>query len=530
MCFLLFYVNIGDKTSVYLHRREVHLKTVIIIGSGIASLVAAHKLADHLNVIIFTKSAYIESNSASAQGGIAAALDKEDHPIYHFQDTLHAGKGVNDEWLVKSITEKASYLIHELEEMGVSFDKQDGYYALGREGAHQKSRIVHVKDQTGKTIVETLWERVAPRVTVYEHAEVTGLIKKGSVVTGICTLEGEWQADFVVMATGGVGQLFEVNSNSPTATGEGMFLAYQAGAVLKDLEYIQFHPTILKGKHSILMSEAVRGEGGYLVNGKQERLLGRYPQGDLEGRDLVSAVLHEAMLQGEAIYLDVRHLDYFSTRFPFLYQACIREGIDPAMKPIPVAPGAHFICGGVEVDQVGRTAVEQLYAIGEVACSGAHGANRLASNSLLEAIYFATACADHLVSESKKAPIVQLDDTSSLVRIDPQEHLLPKREELQQRMMHQVGIKRSQQELHEMLEWFDVYRRQPASCKQSTEDKGMFEIATFITRAALTREESRGTHQRSDFFATSSFWKERTIRFCSGKMSVVNQGGFCEHH
>ncbi|MED4129595.1 L-aspartate oxidase [Shouchella miscanthi] len=345
------------------------MKTVIIIGSGIASLTAAHKLADHFNVIIFTKSSYKESNSAFAQGGIAAALDKMDHPIHHFQDTLSTGKGANDVRMVKLITEKAGNLIHELEEIGVQFDTQNGYYALGREGAHQKNRIVHVKDQTGKAIIETLWAR-------------------------ICTLEREWTAYAVVLATGGVGQLYTLNSNARTATGEGMYLAYQAGAVLKDLEYIQFHPTILKGKHSILISEAVRGEGGYLINGKQERLMSRYPKGDLEGRDLVSAVLHEAIVQGEDIYLDVRHLHYFSTRFPFLYQACLQKGIDPARTPIPVEPGAHFICGGVEVDQVGRTAVGHLYAIGEVACSGVHGANRLASNSLLEAIYFATACAD----------------------------------------------------------------------------------------------------------------------------------------
>ncbi|WP_186370755.1 L-aspartate oxidase [Shouchella miscanthi] len=506
------------------------MKTVIIIGSGIASLTAAHKLADHFNVIIFTKSSYKESNSAFAQGGIAAALDKMDHPIHHFQDTLSAGKGANDVRMVKLITEKAGNLIHELEEIGVQFDTQNGYYALGREGAHQKNRIVHVKDQTGKAIIETLWARVAPRVTVYEHTEVTGLIRKGGVVTGICTLEREWTAYAVVLATGGVGQLYALNSNARTATGEGMYLAYQAGAVLKDLEYIQFHPTILKGKYSILISEAVRGEGGYLINGKQERLMSRYPKGDLEGRDLVSAVLHEAIVQGEDIYLDVRHLHYFSTRFPFLYQACLQKGIDPARTPIPVAPGAHFICGGVEVDQVGRTAVGHLYAIGEVACSGVHGANRLASNSLLEAIYFATACADDIVSESKKNPPVHPDDPFSHVLVDPQEHLLPKRDELQQRMMHQVGIKRSQQGLQEMLEWLDAYRRQPASCKQSFEDKGMFEVATFITRAALTREESRGTHQRSDFLTESSSWRERTIRFCYGKMSVITQGGFCEQH
>ncbi|MFS0786169.1 L-aspartate oxidase [Shouchella sp. 1P09AA] len=497
------------------------MKTVIIIGSGIAGLMAAHHLADECNVIIFTKSSYKDSNSARAQGGIAAAVASNDHPRNHFHDTMQAGKGVNDKGLVEMMTKEAVGLIHELEDAGVAFEKMEGEYALGQEGAHQHHRILFANnDQTGDAIMMALWNQVKNRVKVYERVSVTALNVNGKEVTGVQTPNGVWAADAVILATGGVGQLYAFNSNARTATGEGMYLAYCAGAVLKDMEYIQFHPTILKSPQAVLISEAVRGEGGQLINSQGERVLRHYPKMDLEGRDVVAAVLHEALLNGEQIYLDVRMIKRFSERFPFIDRACKEEGFDPMEEPLPVMPGAHFICGGVEVDKHGKTAVERLYAIGEVACSGVHGSNRLASNSLLEAVYFAKKCATDILSnvEQKKHGYGSEQQSS-------QAHALPSRQALQQRMMSHVGIKRTTKCLVEMKAWLESYRQFPTLQRIPLEEKAMFELATMITNAAIEREESRGTHRRDDFPNESSSWENQSIAFQHGMMSICKRGG-----
>ncbi|MFB4211976.1 L-aspartate oxidase [Shouchella sp. JSM 1781072] len=497
------------------------MKTVIIIGSGIAGLMAAHHLADECNVIIFTKSNYRDSNSARAQGGIAAAVASHDYPRSHFEDTMQAGKGVNDEALVEMVTKEAADFIHELENAGVAFEKINGEYALGQEGAHQHHRILFANnDQTGNAIVTALWNQVKNRVNVYEHTNVTALSVNGKEVTGVQTPYGVWAADAVVLATGGIGQLYAFNSNAPTATGEGMYLAYCAGAVLKDMEYIQFHPTILKSARAVLISEAVRGEGGQLINSQGERVLRHYPKMDLEGRDVVAAVLHKALRNGEQIYLDVRKLKTFSERFPFIDRACKEEGFDPMKDPLPVMPGAHFVCGGVEVDKHGKTAVERLYAIGEVACTGIHGSNRLASNSLLEAVYFAKKCATDILSN-----VEQKEHGYDLEQQPSQAHALPSRQELQQRMMSHVGIERTAKSLVEMKTWLESYRQFPTLQSVPLEDKAMFELASIITYAAIEREESRGTHRRKDFPNESVKWRNQAITFQRGIMSVCKRGG-----
>ncbi|WZY00864.1 L-aspartate oxidase [Bacillus sp. FSL W7-1360] len=487
---------------------------VVIIGTGVSGLMAAHLLADHLPVILVTKGEVKQSNSSLAQGGMAAAVGAHDHPHDHAQDTLQAGYHHNHLQNVYKLTEAAPHIATQLRALDVPFEQSQGNYVLGHEGAHGKRRILHAyKDQTGKAIIDCLWHHVQGRVQILSHEMVTSIEVEKNAVIGVVTTKRAITSRCVILASGGAGQLYTRTSNVSFATGDGLMLAYRAGVVLKDLEFVQFHPTLLKSEQGALVSEAVRGEGAYLVNRYGQRLLANYPNGELESRDVVARVLFDAIKDGEEVFLDARHLPQFHERFPYIAKCCIAAGIDPTKAYIPVEPGAHFLCGGVETDDNGLSAVGGLYAVGEVACTGVHGANRLASNSLLEGLVFAERAANNILQHDqyKICERMGLNHTAP-----PLSHALPTRTLLQQHMTEFVGIKRTRQGLLYMREWLQSFINTSAAPRVDAqtwwEDVHLFELACLMTEAALQRTESRGNHIRTDFPEAVPEW--RTVDVC----------------
>lgn len=476
---------------------------VIIIGSGVAGLMTAHLLADKMNVILITKSNVESSNSSWAQGGMAAALGENDDWKQHFKDTILAGVNHHNEHHVEILVKKAPAVVKLLEDLGVQFDhKDDGSILLGMEGAHSQRRIVHSNgDKTGLAFTKALIEAVQDRVTLLEETMVKRLLLLKGKVVGVQTDSDYIFAKATVLATGGLGQLYTHTSNVPEATGDGFALAYRAGAVLKDMEFIQFHPTLFiqNGESFGLISEAVRGEGGYLVNEKSEKIMNWHPLKDLASRDVVSRTIFEQMQDGERIFLDCRAIPNIGDRFPGLVQRCQKAKVNIATSPIPVAPGAHFVSGGIKTDAVGQTSVAGLYAVGEVACTGVHGSNRLASNSLLEGMVFAEGVAN-AVLQIPAIPIQQQYDNVEVLVSDK----LPSKVTIQQQMTRYVGIKRNEIGLMKMKQWLEPLMLSALTISESDtrsimENKNMLITAWLVTEAALTRTESRGGHKRLDY-------------------------------
>ncbi|WP_100406565.1 L-aspartate oxidase [Bacillus solitudinis] len=488
---------------------------VLIIGSGIAGLMAAHLLADKKNVILITKSKVEVSNSSWAQGGIAAAIGPDDHWKYHFKDTLLAGQDHHVQDHVAMLVQRAPDLIKAMKELGVPFDTtSEGEFSLGMEGAHSRRRIVHAHgDQTGRAFTDTLINKLQGRVTFVEETMALELLKQNNKVIGVRTNKGKFLANATILATGGAGQLFKRTSNVREATGDGFALAYRAGAMLADMEFVQFHPTILftKNKAMGLISEAVRGEGAVLVDNYGKKIMEDHPQKDLASRDIVSRAIHHAYLEGREVYLDCRMIRDFPTRFPGISRICEKASIDLDERMLPVAPGAHFMSGGVWTDQCGRSSVEQLYAIGEVACTGVHGANRLASNSLLEGLVFAEAVSKDLLTQ-ESSPVFEVIETSKVVG-----HIqLPSKESLQERMTEWVGIERDASSLMKMKQWLQPYlsfvKKSVFQDKEHVEMANMLLVASIMTDAAFTRTESRGGHFRSDYpVANDDNWLKKYI-------------------
>ncbi|ARK29199.1 L-aspartate oxidase [Halalkalibacter krulwichiae] len=504
---------------------------VIVIGSGIAGLMTAHLLADHLNVMVITKSDVQNSNSSWAQGGMAAAIGPKDHWQKHLEDTIRAGQHHHNYEHLKLLVKKAPQIVHALSRLGVSFDRnEDGSLVLGMEGAHQQRRIVHVNgDQTGEAFTKVLLRAVQQRATVLQHSPVYELINHKDKVIGVKTNKQVIHAKATVLATGGLGQLYQSTSNVKEATGDGFALAYRAGAVLTDMEFIQFHPTLLTkdGVSFGLISEAVRGEGAKLIDEDGNRLMKEHPLKDLASRDVVSREIHRKLQGGTKVFLDCRELNHFDQKFPGLSKRCELAGITPKESPLPIAPGAHFISGGVQTDVNAQTTIKGLYAVGEVACTGVHGANRLASNSLLEGLVFANQAANHiLLQESASEPRV---DTQSMVikRFSIHCHL-PNKEEIQSRMTKWVGIERSAKGLKEMRRWLQPFLFAARHVRDDDtyaeiECKNMLLTAAVITESALKRLESRGGHYRVDYSERDDrHWLGRHI-ICSKSRGFVTE-------
>ncbi|RWR08096.1 L-aspartate oxidase [Siminovitchia fortis] len=485
---------------------------VLIIGSGVAALQLAKRLRDDKNVIIITKSFLKNGNSNLAQGGIAAAIGKNDHPDSHFADTLEAGGFHNDRAAVLAVTKEAPDLIEELSEEGCRFDTDEqGGLLLGMEGAHSENRIVHGGgDATGRRIMEHLASAAAGKCTIFENTFVFDLIIDSS---GRCigakgkNADGNIESFFanhVVLATGGCGQLYSHTSNAETVTGDGIALAYKAGAEIADMEFVQFHPTLLylNGKTHGLISEAVRGDGGRLVTEAGVPIMeGVHPMGDLAPRHIVAQKIYDYLREGTSIYLDVSAIKNFAERFPTITALCEKNHVEWKSR-IPVAPGSHFLMGGVKTDLIGRTSIKGLYAIGEAACTGLHGANRLASNSLLEGLFMGKKLSEWINEGRRDEVGIEFTEIrrplSGCIR-------LPEIKDIKRTMMENTGIVRSEEGLLKQKRWLESFQLEEwlnadLGHLNFEEMTRAFMLITswLITDSALKRTESRGGHFRSD--------------------------------
>jgi L-aspartate oxidase len=509
----------------------------IIVGSGIAALRAAAELAGAGDVLILTKAEPREGNTGYAQGGIAAAVGPGDSPELHAADTMAAGDGLCDERAVRVLVEDGPRYVRELMEWGARFDRApDGQPALAIEGAHSARRVLHAHDATGREIGRVLWTRASalPRVLTHAHARVVDLIMEDGCCAGARFLgdHGEIsvaRAPLVLLATGGAGQVYSETTNPHVATGDGVAMAYRAGAAVEDLEFVQFHPTALNvpGQPRFLLSEALRGEGARLLNVDGEAFMARYDTaGDLAPRDRVSrAIVREAERTGGSIFLSLEDLDpdFVHERFPLISDACRRAGLDLARDRIPIGPAAHYVMGGVQSDIDGRTTLPGLFAAGEVACTGVHGANRLASNSLLEGLVFG-ARAGRAMREQRTpageaaAPAAAARGASGRERVVPSATAGISAQDIQALMWRDVGLFRDLAGLGRAtagLEgaWIALDTQlksgEPLDANQWRR-ASILTVARLISRAALRREESRGGHYRSDFPKHDDInWKRR---------------------
>jgi L-aspartate oxidase len=526
----------------------------IVVGSGIAGLYAALMAKEQGSVLILTKGSIDEANTKYAQGGIAAAIAPDDSPELHLEDTLVAGAGLVDREAASILTTAGPDRIADLVRFGVPFDSVDGAIELGNEGAHSRRRILHAGgDSTGAHIELTL-SQVAQHsnITILEHSQARELVVEDGVVNAVIALDArnntseEFSCDHVVLATGGCGQLYRVSTNPPVATGDGIALGYRAGAEIMDMEFIQFHPTALRlaGAPVFLISEAMRGEGGLLFNAAGERFMPGYdPRAELAPRDIVArAIVNEmARTETDRVYLDVTHLpaDRVAVRFPQIMRYCARYGLDITKERIPVSPAAHYTMGGVRTNTWGETNIRNLYAAGEAACTGVHGANRLASNSLLETVVFAKRVIERTL-DPKRAPVPYYGGAIRLpesvgeearktgvyraggdmpTRIGIPARALPFAEtplslsNLQALMWDKVGIVRDGPGLAEAALTLAMWQRSasPPTDRPSQELANLLLTARIVTEAALLRQESRGAHYRIDFPETLDSWRHSII-------------------
>ena len=499
----------------------------VVIGSGIAGLRAAIALAPMGRVLILTKAEPTESNTGYAQGGIAVALGDDDSPDLHAADTIKAGDGLCDEAAVRVLVEQGPPYVQELVDWGTRFDRDaDGHLSRGREAAHSVRRVLHAGDATGREIARVLWTRVSElqSVEVANHALVTALLVEDGRVVGVRFYDQlgfprDARAKATLLATGGAGRVFRETTNPPVATGDGVALAFHAGARVADLEFIQFHPTALNmpGAPRFLISEALRGDGGRLINGRGQAFMTRYhPDGDLAPRDVVArSIVREMEMTGGSVFLSLSHLDaeYVTHRFPTIADMCRQMGLDLARDPIPVGPAAHYVMGGVDTDQWGRTSMPGLLAAGEVACTGVHGANRLASNSLLEGLVFGARAATAMQEAPAAAPMAA--DRRPAVRTpiaDVGSASADRRSpltttEVRDLMWKSVGLFRTREGMEAAVAKLEAsyaaHRDALASARADDADAwkqfNLVTVARLIARAALGRHESRGAHYRDDF-------------------------------
>ena len=490
----------------------------IVVGAGIAGLRASVELASAGRVLCLAKREVTESNTQYAQGGIAAALSDDDEVRLHLEDTLKAGDGLCNEEAVRILVEEGPPRIEELIEWGTEFDRAGTKIAFTREGAHSRSRVLHAHgDSTGREIGRALYLKASAltSVTFREFEYTTSLLLRDGRVVGVRVLDQSGQshdiyASSVLLATGGLGQVYSDTTNPPVATGDGVAMAYRAGAEISDMEFVQFHPTalFLKKAPRFLLSEALRGEGAYLRNYELKRFMLKYHEAaELAPRDVVArAIAHELDITKRpdaAVYLDLTHLDSerVRKRFPTIYATCMQYNIDIADELVPVRPAAHYAMGGVRTDLNGRTSLPGLYAAGEVACTGVHGANRLASNSLLEGLVYGARAA-HTMREQLRSTDAPAAPAKGAVASNNGQS--PEVEKLiatvQSLMWQHVGVVRDGKALQQVVpELRAIQGRLPASAdRRSHEAANIVETGLLIARSALAREESRGAHYRLD--------------------------------
>jgi L-aspartate oxidase len=539
---------------------KTHHADYAVVGSGIAGLRAAIELSDAGSVLVLAKSNLSDSATAWAQGGIAVALSDEDEIGLHEQDTINAGDGLCRAEAVALLVEEGPKYITQLIEWGTEFDRAGTKLAFTREAAHSRSRILHAHgDSTGREISRALLARAhsIPHLHLRAHAFTTELIVERGRVAGLCFINEtdgtlhELRAGAVLLATGGLGQIYRETTNPDVATGDGMAIAYEAGAVLSDMEFVQFHPTALaiQGAPRFLLSEALRGEGGVLRNIGLERFMKKYHEAqELAPRDVVARAIVSEMqhTQSAHVFLDMtkKSEEFLKKRFPRIYETCTSYGLDLASDLAPVCPAAHYMMGGVKTDLHGRTSLPGLYAAGETAATGVHGANRLASNSLLEGLVFGALAGQAMMKDApagkRKGQALAgspapLPGNSSATQKETAKNgaakngvakpasaacaTLTKTRDL---MWRNVGIMRTGKELADTINQLETI--EPPKCETSRtghELRNLHTLALVMTRAALAREESRGSHYRSDFpfrndedFAKhSAIQKGKDVRF-----------------
>ncbi|MBI3396157.1 MAG: L-aspartate oxidase [Spirochaetia bacterium] len=502
----------------------------LIVGTGVAGLYASLQLADSGSVAVVTKSSITDASTAWAQGGIAAVMDAKDTIESHYRDTMDAGAGLCDPDAVRILVSEGPGHVKKLVELGVNFDHAGDQYHLGREGGHSENRIVHSADFTGREIETALASAVkAKGIRVLEQTSVVELImhfhlsQSGTAKRcyGAYVYDRQtWditiiRAGVTILASGGAGQVYLHNTNPDVATGDGVALAYRAGAVISNMEFYQFHPTTLycPGQRTFLISEAVRGHGAVLRGMDGEPFMQRYDERrDLAPRDICARAIDGEMKRtaSQHVWLDITHKsrEELMVRFPNIYAACLEHGIDMAKELVPVVPAAHYMCGGVRTDLNGVTAIDRLLAIGEVACTGVHGGNRLASNSLLEGLVFAGRAARYIKDHYPKERPPDVREWNKEGLENAEEWILVQHnlEEVKSLMWNYVGIVRSNLRLDRALrritllldEVTDFYRRTVIQNK-ILELRNLTLVAHLIIRSALARKESRGLHYNTDY-------------------------------
>lgn len=527
----------------------------LVIGSGISGLSFAIKAARLGSVTIVTKKARVDTATNLAQGGIAAVLSPEDSFALHIEDTLRSGAGLCHEDIVRLVVETGPARIEELIRLGVQFQREANdptHLDLGKEGGHSARRIAHAMDLTGRKIEEGLLAQVAanPNITVLENHLAVDLLVSSKTGTpyqprhsfsdqclGAYVFDRDtgridtWQAKATVLCTGGTGKVYLYTTNPDIATGDGIAMAYRAGARVANLEFVQFHPTCLYHPQvkNFLISEAVRGEGGRLIDQRGQAFMHKYDaRGDLATRDTVARAIDREMKASgdDCVYLDITHqpAEFLKKRFPTIYNKCLSLGIDMTQTPIPVVPAAHYMCGGVVTDQWGRTNIENLFAFGETACTGLHGGNRLASNSLLEAVVFAhqafLECEQEWPSLRKAAlPEVAEWSAGQAQRIEENVLVSHNWDQIRRLMWNYVGIVRTEKRLalvqerlrviaNEVNQHYHDYILTP----DLIELRNIAQVAELIVRCACIRKESRGLHYLVDFpKPDDAHWKKDTI-------------------
>ncbi|TFF96027.1 L-aspartate oxidase [Candidatus Thorarchaeota archaeon] len=507
---------------------EIHESDFLVIGTGIAGLMFAMKAAEHGSVAALTKRKMDECATSWAQGGIAAVVSDEDSIVSHVEDTLRVGSGLCRRDVVEKIVRMGPRAIEELASFGVDFCRDDscGEYELGLEGGHSHRRVLHVKDHTGADIMRALTAAVkeTENITIFEDHMAVNLVQRSNAVIGAYVLDTKerivkrFAARATILATGGAGKVFLYTSNPEHATGDGIAMAYRAGATITNMEFIQFHPTLFydpAGKiRSFLISEALRGEGAVLLGPDGERFMPDYhPDAELAPRDIVARTIdHEMKRTGaDFVRLDIsfKDADFIRDRFPMIYETCLSAGIDITRDPIPVVPAVHYMCGGVKADEAGRTDVDRLFVIGESAGTGFHGANRMASNSLLEgaamAHYASEAVQDHLDRPIHTDDIPPWDPGEAT---DPDEMIVVTHtwDEIRRLMMNYVGIVRSRKRLIRARNRIDLLSKEINQfywdfkiTPDLVELRNIATVAELIIRMARMRKESRGTHYNLDY-------------------------------